>query len=346
MHAFRSRLCFIQVGSEVDVFLFDTLVPEVSPQLLAPLFANPAQTKFFHAAGGDLPFLAESGVRVVGLFDTHRAATLLGWAKVGLADLARERLGVELPKEHQQSDFSIRPLPPDMRSYIADDVRYLTEIGRQVREECRKADILEEVELDCARLADEAASRPEIGMEFRPKIARNLPPAQIALATSIAHALHHRRLVWAEALDVPYGRILSNAAIAAIAAHPPTTVQELAKVRGVHGRLAREHGGEVLALLQDLAAKVRSGEIPVDDSPSLRPDRLLRKRDEALRQFRSEKATERKVTPSVILGNPLVAELAKQAPPTLEELSRVPYFGEKRLRLYGAELIQLLARIE
>jgi ribonuclease D len=38
--------------------------------------------------------------------------------------------------------------------------------------------------------------------------------------------------------------------------------------------------------------------------------------------------------------------LAKRAPPTLEELSRVPYFGEKRLRLYGAELIQLLARIE
>jgi len=346
MHAFRSRLCFIQVGSEVDVFLFDTLIPEVNPQLLGPLFANPAQTKFFHAAGGDLQFLVEAGVRVVGLFDTHRAATLLGWAKVGLADLARERLGVELPKEHQQSDFSIRPLPPDMRSYIADDVRYLTEIGRQVREECRKADILEEVELDCARLADEATSRPEIGMEFRPKIPRNLPPAQIALATSIANALHQRRLAWAEALDVPYGRVLSNAAIAAIAARPPTTIQELAKVQGVHGRLAREHGSEILTLLQDLAAKVKAGEIPLDESHALRPDRLMRKRDEALRKFRSEKAAERKVTPSVVLGNPLVAELAKRAPLTLEELSRVPYFGEKRLRLYGTPLIELLARIE
>src|SRR5439155_4011128 len=92
---------------------------------------RPGTTKFFHAAGGDLQYLAEAGVRVKGLFDTHRAATLLGWKKVGLADLALERLQVTLLKEHQQSDFSIRPLPPGVREYIADDVRYLVEIGRQ-----------------------------------------------------------------------------------------------------------------------------------------------------------------------------------------------------------------------
>ena len=78
------------------------------------------------------PLLAEVGVRVRGLFDTHRAATLLGWPKVGLADLVSERLGVTLDKAHQQSDFSLRPLPPQMRTYIADDVRYLSELGRLV----------------------------------------------------------------------------------------------------------------------------------------------------------------------------------------------------------------------
>src|SRR5712692_11048077 len=230
MHAFRSRLCFIQVGSEVDVFLFDTLIPEVNPQLLGPLFANPAQTKFFHAAGGDLQFLVEAGVRVKGLFDTHRAATLLGWAKVGLADLARERLGVELPKEHQQSDFSIRPLPAAMRQYIADDVRYLCEIGRQVREECRQADILEEVELDCQRMADEALSRPEIGADFRVKLPGMGPAdAHRALGNAIAQSLHRVRLKWAEEADVPLGRMLSNAAIAALATRPPESLRDLAR---------------------------------------------------------------------------------------------------------------------
>ena len=77
MHAFRARLCFLQVGTDEDVYLFDTLQAGVEPKLLAPVMADPARTKFFHAASGDLPYLAEAGVRVQGLFDTHRAATLL-----------------------------------------------------------------------------------------------------------------------------------------------------------------------------------------------------------------------------------------------------------------------------
>src|SRR5207248_220738 len=136
MHAFRARLCFVQIGTLSDVFLLDTLNPQVRVAELAPLFADERRTKFFHAAGGDLQYLAAAGVRVKGLFDTHRAATLLGWPKVGLADLVHEKLGVKLLKEHQQSDFSIRPLPDSMRAYIADDVRYLVEIGRQVKAAC------------------------------------------------------------------------------------------------------------------------------------------------------------------------------------------------------------------
>jgi ribonuclease D len=344
MHAFRPRLCFIQVATDKDLFLFDTLSPEVDPKLLAPLLGDPGRTKFFHAAVGDLQYLAQGGVRVRGLFDTHRAATLLGWPKVGLADLARERLGVELPKEHQQSDFSIRPLPEAMRQYIADDVRYLCEIGRQVREECRKADILEEVELDCQRLSDDAASPPEIGSDYRPKLPRNLPAAPQALARAIADGLHQRRLAWAEELDIPHGRVLSNAAIAELAKKPPKTMKELANTARVRGRFAREHGAEILALIEQLTEAANRGELAADGAPTEAPDRAQRRREEALRAFRSEKAVQRKVTPSVVLSNGLLQDLAKSAPRTLEELARVPYLGEKRVRLYGIELIQLLSK--
>jgi ribonuclease D len=61
-----------------------------------------------------------------------------------------------------------------------------------------------------------------------------------------------------------------------------------------------------------------------------------------LRKYRAEKAAERKVTPSVVLSNALVSELGRAGPRSLEELSRVPYLGDKRLRLYGRELLQLL----
>jgi ribonuclease D len=79
MHAFRARLCFLQIGTDQDIWLVDTLAPGVEAAAVAALFADPLRTKVFHAAQGDLQFLAEAGVRVRGLFDTHRAATLLGW---------------------------------------------------------------------------------------------------------------------------------------------------------------------------------------------------------------------------------------------------------------------------
>jgi ribonuclease D len=342
MHAFRARLCFIQVGTDDRIYLFDTLESEVRPDSLAPLLGDPARTKFIHAAGGDLQFLAEAGVRVQGLFDTHRAATLLGWPKVGLADLAQQLLEIQLPKEHQQADFSLRPLPDELRTYIANDVRDLCEIGRRVREACLAADVMEEVELDCQRLCDEAAARPAEA-QFRPKIPRGgLSREQYALAQAIALELHRRRLQWAEAADVPMGRMLSNAAVVALSTRPPTTLKELARAQGVRGPFVRQHGEEVLQLLRELQEKGGRGELPAT-SAAAPPDPGRRKREEALRAFRTEKALLRKVTPSVVLSNALVSELSASVPPNLDTLAAVPYFGEKRVRLYGPELLALLS---
>ncbi|QRN99324.1 HRDC domain-containing protein [Archangium violaceum] len=346
MHAFRARLCFLQVGTDEDVFLFDTLQPGVEPSLLAPVMGDPGRTKFFHAAAGDLPYLAEAGVRVRGLFDTHRAATLLGWPKVGLADLARERLGVELPKEHQQSDFSLRPLPAGMRDYIANDVRYLVELGRQVREESRKAGILEEVLLDCERMCDEAAARPDVGADFKPKLPKaGLTPTQLLLANAIAQALHRKRLEWAEAENVPMGRMLSNMAITDIAVKPPGTPKELVKAAGVRGAFVRTHGDEVLALVRELLEKSRRGELKPEQEEQRGPkDANRRKREDALKAWRAEKATARKVTPSVVLPNAIFDTIVSRPPANLDELRAVPYFGDKRVQLYGEELLTLLAQ--
>lgn len=343
MHAFHARLCFVQLGTDTEVFLFDTLADGVSLKGLTALFLDPMRTKYFHAAGGDLQFLAEAGIRVQGLFDTHRAATLLGWPKVGLADLAQERLGVQLQKDHQQSDFSLRPLPPAMRAYIADDVRYLCEIGRQVRKACEEAGILEEVLLDCERLAKEAEARPDLLSAYRPKVPKGGSPTDRAFIDAAARALHAKRLEWAEAANVPMGRMLSNAALSELVTRPPDRLDRLKRVPNVRGPLVREHGEEVIELLKSLRERATQGELPApeDDNPR---DPTRRKREDALKEFRAAKAAERKVTGSVILTNPLIDELAAHPPRTLDELGRVPYFGTKRLSLYGHELLTLLKK--
>lgn len=342
MHHFRAGLCFVQLGTDRDIFLLDTLEPGVSPKALTAIFENPAVTKYFHAAQGDLQYLAEEGVRVRGLFDTHRAATLLGWPKVGLVDLVKEKLGATLKKEHQQADFSIRPLPPELREYIADDVRYLCEVGRWAKEACLEADILEEVLLDCDRMCDDAAARPDPATDYTPKLPRQgLSREQFIVAWHVAHALHKKRLEWAAAEDLPMGRMLSNMALGALATKPPADLRAMAKLEGVRGAFVRAHGDEVMALIAKLQADAKAGALEVPEEKKDR-DPKRKKREEALLEWRKVEAVTRKVTPSVVLSNGLVAELATSPPASVQELAKVPYFGEKRANRYGGALMALV----
>ena len=346
MHHFNARLCFVQLGTDADVFLVDTLREQVRVDVLKEVFASPSITKYFHASQGDLAYLAEAGVRVSGLFDTHRAVTLLGWPKVGLADLVQELCGATLKKEHQQADFSMRPLPVELRDYIADDVRYLVEVGRQVREACVKAEILEEVLLDCERLCDDATVRPDPLGAFSPKLPKaELKPEHVALAWHIAQALHRLRLEWAEADDVPTGRMLSNMAVVAIAVKPPTTSRELARLAGVRGAFVRAHGDQVLEVVRRLGEQARRGELEALPERNKDKDPKRKKREEALLAWRKQVAAERKVTPSVVLPNLLVEDLARTWPKSRAELEAVPYFGQRRLERYCDAVLARLREV-
>jgi len=344
MHHFRASLCFVQVGTDERIWLMDTLESEVNVGALAEVFADPSRTKVFHAAMGDLQYLAEAGIRVAGLFDTHRAATLLNWPKVGLGDLVKEKLGATLKKEHQQADFSVRPLPEELRAYIADDVRYLTELGRMVRQACRDADVLEEVELDCARMCVEAQVRPELSQTELKLPKQGLNPKQVALAQAVAKQLHVLRLSLAEKADVPMGRMLSNTALGEIATRAPTQLAELVRIKNVRGQFAREHGDAVLAVVKEAIEAQRAGTLPVEEEKKDR-EPGKRRREEALVAFRKEAASKRNVTPSVVLSNPLVSEIASMNPEAPELLRALPFFGEKRLKLYGEAIVATLAAV-
>ena len=51
------------------------------------------------------------------------------------------------------------------------------------------------------------------------------------------------------------------------------------------------------------------------------------------------------MTPSVVLPNALVEELATTAPTTPEALAALPYFGKKRLELHGDDVLGVLRRV-
>lgn len=92
-----------------------------------------------HAAGQDLPSLAELGLRPASLFDTELAARLLGMERVGLGAVVEDTLGLHLAKEHSAADWSRRPLPEGWLSYAALDVEVLVEVRDVLVERLRAA---------------------------------------------------------------------------------------------------------------------------------------------------------------------------------------------------------------
>lgn len=337
MYAYRGRLCFVQIATVERIYVVDTLAPGVEASALAKVLAAPGQRKIFHDAQGDLRVLAREGLSVGGLFDTHRAATLLGLERVGLGDLVETRFGVKLAKEHQTADFGQRPLPPELHAYVADDVRFLLPLAQQLEEEARAQDIWEELELEFERIAWEA-TQPE------PPPRLKLPPtSRNALGLAIAETVDRLRHREAAARDVPVGRLLSNAGLAAVVARRPRNVRDLARLQGVKSAFVKSAGAELIETIARLVDADRRGELPPPPRVGGHRDPGRRDREERLKAFRHAAAQARGVTTSVVLPTPVLDRLVARPPLDRAALAEVPWLGEKRVRLYGDAILAALA---
>lgn len=92
-----------------------------------------------HAAGQDLPCLAELGLSPTRLFDTELAARLLGLERVGLGAVVAHTLGLGLAKEHSAADWSRRPLPEPWLVYAALDVEVLVDVRDALAQQLQAA---------------------------------------------------------------------------------------------------------------------------------------------------------------------------------------------------------------
>ncbi len=64
---------------------------------------------------------------------------------------------------------------------------------------------------------------------------------------------------------------------------------------------------------------------------------------ERLREWRLAKAKEEKVSAFVVMSNKALMAVANNMPVTLDALKKVPYFGEKGIKKYGRDLMDLVA---
>ena len=188
-----------------------------------------------HAASQDLACLREVGLDPARIFDTELAARLLGFARVGLAWVVEELLGLHLAKEHSAADWSTRPLPESWLVYAALDVELLPDLrDRMVAllDEAGKTAIA--AEEFTAVLDKETAVRAEpwrrLSGVHTVKGLRNL---------AVARELWEERDETARTADVSPGRLIPDSSIIAAAKALPRSKRELAAMRDFSGRASR-----------------------------------------------------------------------------------------------------------
>ena len=191
-----------------------------------------------HAAGQDLPCLAELGYRPRTLFDTELAGRLLGYPRVGLAALVDEVLGLRLAKGHGAEDWSTRPLPAEWLHYAALDVEVLVELR-----DALAGELEEQGKAEWAReeFAAVLAARPPGPRPDPWRRTSGIHRVRSRRGLAVVRELWLGRDAIARRRDVSPGRVLPDAAIVEAARALPSNADELMAVPGFTGRGARRH---------------------------------------------------------------------------------------------------------
>ena len=241
------QLALVQLRWGDTTALVDPLATD--PRGLRPLFEG-SPLAVFHAAQQDLDVLwSAAGAIPARIFDTQIAAAFLGYATPSLQTLAQSLLKVDLPKGDRLTDWLRRPLSRDQCAYAARDVAHLLDLHERQTAELERLGRVDWVQAAIDELVRRSsqASDPNAAW-LRIKDVRSLKGESRGVAQALA--------AWREARaahdDLPVRRIMSDMALVGISQRAPSSVEELAHVRGIDDRLLRgANAREILAAVRE-----------------------------------------------------------------------------------------------
>ncbi len=334
LYVYHERVCLIQISVPGADYIVDPLAGlDLSP--LGEVFADPGVQKVFHAAEQDIAGLKRDfGFQFANLFDTMRAARILGWPRAGLADLLREYFGVHTDKRYQRYNWGQRPLSLDALQYAAWDTRYLLPLrDRQMRELERTGRVRQAAE-SFARLAQTPPAGPHYGPDafWRVRAVHSLNDRERA----VLWQLYLWRDELARLQDRPPFRVISDEILVRLARAHPRTLAELAALGRFPRHWLRRYGPAILEAI----ARGESGLVPEPPCAAYSDDE--QERYQALREWRRSIAEARGVAPDVILPNAVLRALAVRNPQTPEELAEVDGIGPWARETWGPDILRVL----
>lgn len=279
---YSQRAYLIQVHRrQAGTFLFD---PPAIGDFTALNDAIADDEWVLHAASQDLACLREVGLNPARIFDTELAARLLGYARVGLAAVVEELLGLHLAKEHSAADWSRRPLPPSWLVYAALDVQLLVDVrdamAAQLTASAKDRIAEEEFQAVLDREVRQVRSDPWRRLS-------GLHAVRGARGLAVARELWTARDELARELDTSPGRLIPDASLVAAARILPTSKRDLAALREFTGRTSRS---ELDRWWTAIERGLATGELPQVRPPgdALPPPRVwAEKNPEADRRFKA-----------------------------------------------------------
>lgn len=246
---FRAVLCLIQITADEKTYLFDPL-NGLDYSFLGPIFADPHILKVMHAGDNDIRILKRDyGFLFTNIFDTHRAASVLGCHYLSLSALVGRYLGIEFDKKKsmQRSRWDIRPLTLEQLRYAVDDTVYLKNLYQRLNEEIDEKGLKE-----CALKAfDCIADVTWSANHYDPRGYRNMKGYQ-SLTANQKHCLkrlHHWRFQKANETNLALFRILSDQALLDLARTEAPSMDSRTCATMLSNERASRYGSEIIEIL-------------------------------------------------------------------------------------------------
>jgi ribonuclease D len=262
-------LCLIQIGDCEEAAAIDPKADGIDLQpLLDLLVDNQDVLKVFHAGGQDLEIIYNlTGKTPHPLFDTQIAAMALGLGEqVGYSNLVESMLGKNLDKGARFTDWARRPLDKRQIDYAIGDVTNLAELFPKMLEKLKRTGRGVWLDEEMERIGDPANYMMDPEQAWKRVRVSSRKPDVLGRLKALA-AWRERE---ARGKNLPRGRIMKDETLSDIAAHPPTSQEALARVRGLSpGWKNNDIGARMMEALT-AAQPMPTDELPPkDDKPGL-----------------------------------------------------------------------------
>ena len=271
---YSPQLCLIQVATDDHIACIDPLaLTDLNPIL--DLIYNPDITTVFHAARQDLElFYMLRDAPPTNVFDTQIAATVLGYGEqIGYGNLVKQCIDVDLDKAHSRTDWTKRPLDPAQIEYAADDVRYLRDVYKLLKQQLEEKNRSHWLNEDFAILTSSETYQTDPQSAWRKvKGFGRLKGMQLAILQRLA--------AWREQRAINSNRprrwILKDDVLLDLSKLAPESIDKFSMIRGIEPSTIKRYSDALLAEIKQ--AKL----VPKEQWPVLKKTQPLSQQQNAL----------------------------------------------------------------